>query len=99
MKRDTWPIAAPGGYLPCGAAARLDLWPTVFRALRRLVREAADRLDRWRRHRRTLKALSKLDQRALKDIGLPGGFGSIDAAARAASYRLAANENRDDRAA
>ena len=99
MRHDNWPIRTPQPYLPCGAAVRLTVWPYTFAALKRLAQRQSVRFDRWRRHRRTLRALSKLDAHTLKDIGLPGGCGSIHAAAKELSERPAANENRPGRAA
>ncbi len=99
MTNDTWPTRAPQPYLPCGGAVRLAVWPYILAALTRLARHQTARFGRWHRHRQTLRALSKLDAHLLKDIGLPGGSGSIHAAAKEISERPAANENHQARAA
>ena len=99
MTHDSWPTRAPQPYLPCGAAVRLEVWPYLVAALTRLARHQTARFERWRRHRRTLRALSRLDGHMLRDIGLPGGAGSIHAAAKALSERPAANENHPAQAA
>ena len=99
MTNDTWPIRAPQPYLPCGSAVRLTALPHILAALTRMAGRQKERVGRWYRHRQTLKVLAKLDGHMLKDIGLPGGSGSIHAAAKALSARPAANENRHTRAA
>ena len=95
MGHNNWPAGAPEPYLPCGSAR----WPALFDGMGRLATQWAGRFARWRRYRRTVRALSRVDARTLKDIGLPGGPGAIHAAAMQTTRWAAANDNHHDRAA
>ena len=99
MTHESWPARAPRPYLPCGSAVRLTAWPHILAALSRRARRQKEQAVRWYQRRQTLRVLAKLDAHMLKDIGLPGGAGSIHAAAKEVAQRPAANENRKTRAA
>ena len=99
MTNETWPIRASQPYRPCGSAIRLMAWPHILAGFMRMARGLMARVGRWYRHRQTIRVLATLDAHMLKDIGLPGGSGSIHAAAKDRSSQPAANENHHTRAA
>ena len=95
MRRHFWPTGAPAPYLPCGPGSQ----PFPVAAMPRIINRLSVRFARWLYYRQTVRELSRMDARTLKDIGLPGGYGSIYATAKMLAAEAVANDNQHDRAA